>query len=231
MPSASAIVLHEAPATRAQATASRSRRSNSPRRSVIARSASSGSSVPMARRRRSPTWRSPVPTSGVYPPTLTSTPVAATHSGAMARETSRHAQGDPPAHPPARRRGGPGCRRQRGHRGQPRDRVDGGGAEQLDRAGRRGACRQRGRRPAGRPAGRLSTGGAMTKEPDQFKPLTREELTELAGEELPERAAMSLVNANVAIPINAAVAANVLSDGAAAVAVAQQQTPIDQSNL
>jgi hypothetical protein len=70
----------------------------------------------------------------------------------------------------------------------------------------------------------------MTKEPDQFKPLTHEELAELAGEELPERAAMSLVNANVAIPINAAVAANVLSDGATAAAIAQQQTPIDQAN-
>ena len=70
----------------------------------------------------------------------------------------------------------------------------------------------------------------MTKEPDQFKPLTRDELTELAGEELPERAAMSLVNANVAIPINAAIAANVLSDGATAAAIAQQQTPIDQAN-
>jgi hypothetical protein len=71
----------------------------------------------------------------------------------------------------------------------------------------------------------------MTNQPDQYRPLTREELSELAGEELPERAAMSLVNANVAIPINAAVAANVLSDGATAAALATQQTPIDQSNL
>ncbi len=62
------------------------------------------------------------------------------------------------------------------------------------------------------------------------RPLTREELNELAGEELPERAAMSLVNANVAIPINAAIAANVLSDGAIAYADAAQTTPIDQSN-
>ncbi len=62
------------------------------------------------------------------------------------------------------------------------------------------------------------------------RPLTREELNELAGEELPERAAMSLVNANVAIPINAAIAANVLSDGAIAYADATQDTPIDQSN-
>lgn len=64
----------------------------------------------------------------------------------------------------------------------------------------------------------------------EFKPLTREELTELAGEELPERAAMSLVNANVAIPINAAIAANVLSDGAIAYADAAQGADIDQGN-
>lgn len=65
---------------------------------------------------------------------------------------------------------------------------------------------------------------------DQYQKLSREELEQLAGEELPERAAMSLVNANIAIPINAAVAANVLSDGAIAYADAAQTTPIDQSN-
>jgi hypothetical protein len=70
----------------------------------------------------------------------------------------------------------------------------------------------------------------MSNEPEQYKPLTREELSELAGEELPERAAMSLVNANVAIPINAAIAANVLSDNAIAAAEAAQTTPIDQTN-
>jgi hypothetical protein len=68
----------------------------------------------------------------------------------------------------------------------------------------------------------------MTDQPG-YKPLSRDELNEMAGEELPERAAMSLVNANVAIPINAAVAANVLSDNAVAYAEAAQQTPIDQS--
>jgi hypothetical protein len=67
-------------------------------------------------------------------------------------------------------------------------------------------------------------------ESPEYRSITREELNELAGEELPERAAMSLVNANLAIPINAAVAANVLSDGAVAYADAAQQTPIDQSN-
>ncbi|MDX6438537.1 MAG: hypothetical protein QOF45_1120 [Gaiellaceae bacterium] len=63
----------------------------------------------------------------------------------------------------------------------------------------------------------------------EHRKLTREELDQLAGEALPERAAMSLVNANIAIPVNAAVAANVLSDGAVAYANAAQNTPIDQS--
>ena len=63
----------------------------------------------------------------------------------------------------------------------------------------------------------------------EYRQLTREELTELAGEELPERAAMSLVNANLAIPVNIALAANVLSDNSAAIAGATQNTPIDQS--
>jgi hypothetical protein len=48
---------------------------------------------------------------------------------------------------------------------------------------------------------------------------------------LPNREAMSLVNANLAIPINVALAANVLSDGAIAAAAATQNTPIDQSML
>jgi len=72
-------------------------------------------------------------------------------------------------------------------------------------------------------------GGLMADKPTEYRKLTREELDELAGEELPERAAMSLVNANLAIPINAAVAANVLSDNAIAYADASQITPIDQS--
>ena len=64
----------------------------------------------------------------------------------------------------------------------------------------------------------------------EYRQLSREELESLAGEELPERAAMSLINANIAIPINAAVAANVLSDNATAVADAAQQASIPQSN-
>jgi hypothetical protein len=63
---------------------------------------------------------------------------------------------------------------------------------------------------------------------EEYPPLSREELSELAGEELPERAAMSLVNANIAIPINAAIAANVLSDNAEAIAAAAQTGDIGQ---
>jgi hypothetical protein len=65
---------------------------------------------------------------------------------------------------------------------------------------------------------------------EEYRKLTRDELNEMAGEELPERAAMSLINANIAIPVNAAVAANVLSDNAVAYANAAQQTPIEQGN-
>jgi hypothetical protein len=64
---------------------------------------------------------------------------------------------------------------------------------------------------------------------EEYRKLSREELTQLAGEELPERAAMSLVNANLAIPVNAAIAANVLSDGSIAYADATQTDPIDQT--
>ena len=67
-------------------------------------------------------------------------------------------------------------------------------------------------------------------EEQQYRSLTREELNELAGEQLPERAAMSLINANVAAPVNAAVALNALSDGSAAVANATQTADITQSN-
>jgi hypothetical protein len=66
--------------------------------------------------------------------------------------------------------------------------------------------------------------------PQEYRKLTREELDALAGEELPERAAMSLINANLAAPVNAAVALNVLSDNSVAYANAEQNVDIDQSN-
>jgi len=70
----------------------------------------------------------------------------------------------------------------------------------------------------------------MGDKSQEYRSVSKEELAELAGEELPERAAMSLINANIAIPVNAAIAANVLSDGAIAYADAAQTTPIDQGN-
>jgi hypothetical protein len=65
---------------------------------------------------------------------------------------------------------------------------------------------------------------------EEYRTLTREELDAIAGEELPERAAMSLINANLAVPINLAVAANVLSDNAVAYANAAQTGNIEQGN-
>jgi hypothetical protein len=59
--------------------------------------------------------------------------------------------------------------------------------------------------------------------------LSADELAAQEAAELPDRENMSLINANVAIPVNAAIAANVLSDNATAAAGALQQTPIDQT--
>jgi hypothetical protein len=59
--------------------------------------------------------------------------------------------------------------------------------------------------------------------------LTPEELEQQGAEELPDREAMSLVNANVAAPINLAAALNVLSDNSTATATATQTAPITQS--
>ena len=59
--------------------------------------------------------------------------------------------------------------------------------------------------------------------------LTDDELAAEAGEELPDREAMSLVNTNIAAPINAAVALNVASDGSIAYANAEQTAPITQT--
>ncbi len=72
-------------------------------------------------------------------------------------------------------------------------------------------------------------GARVTDEVRNGQELTSEELEAEAGEELPDREAMSLVNTNIAIPINAAVAANVLSDDAIAYANAEQDAALDQS--
>jgi hypothetical protein len=67
----------------------------------------------------------------------------------------------------------------------------------------------------------------MTENPQG---LTTDELDAQSGEALPDREQMSLVNANVAAPVNAAAALNVLSDNSTAVADATQTADVDQSN-
>jgi hypothetical protein len=62
------------------------------------------------------------------------------------------------------------------------------------------------------------------------KELSQEELEQQQAAELPDREAMSLINANVAAPVNAAVALNALSDDSVAYANAEQNAIIDQSN-
>lgn len=59
--------------------------------------------------------------------------------------------------------------------------------------------------------------------------VSQQELDEQVAEALPDRTAMSLVNANVAAPINAALALNVASDNSIAYASATQYAPITES--
>jgi hypothetical protein len=68
-----------------------------------------------------------------------------------------------------------------------------------------------------------------TTEADVTTDVTDAEIDQETGEELPDREAMSLLNLNVAAPINAAVAANVLSDNSVAYANAEQTATITQS--
>ena len=70
----------------------------------------------------------------------------------------------------------------------------------------------------------------MGQKQDEYRKLTRAELEKLAGEPLPEKAAMSLINSNIAIPVNAALALNVLSDNSTAYANAEQVADISQDN-
>ena len=63
---------------------------------------------------------------------------------------------------------------------------------------------------------------------EENRGLTDEELAAETGEELPDREAMSLINANLAAPVNAAVALNVASDNSIAYANAEQYVPINQ---
>ena len=65
---------------------------------------------------------------------------------------------------------------------------------------------------------------------DETSELTPEELDAQSGEQLPDREAMSLIDANAAVPVNAAVALNALSENSVAYANAEQDVTIDQSN-
>jgi len=67
-----------------------------------------------------------------------------------------------------------------------------------------------------------------TYTPDIERGLSDEELQAQEVAELPDREAMSLINLNAAVPINAALAANILSDNAQAGAVASQTGQIIQ---
>jgi hypothetical protein len=60
--------------------------------------------------------------------------------------------------------------------------------------------------------------------------VSNEALEQQGGEQLPDREAMSLIDANIAAPVNAAVAANILSDDSVAYANAEQTVDIDQSS-
>jgi len=70
----------------------------------------------------------------------------------------------------------------------------------------------------------------VADERDPNREMTPEELEGEEAADLPDREAMSLINANIAAPVNAAVAANVLSDNSIAYANAEQNVTIDQSS-
>ena len=70
----------------------------------------------------------------------------------------------------------------------------------------------------------------MADQPDVRDDLSVDELQAETGEELPDREAMSLINANIAAPVNVAAALNVLSDDSVAYANAEQVADISQGN-
>jgi len=70
----------------------------------------------------------------------------------------------------------------------------------------------------------------MPEEAEERGALTQQELEEHGGEQLPEREELALINANLAAPVNAAVALNAASDDSTAIANAEQTADIEQSN-
>jgi hypothetical protein len=77
------------------------------------------------------------------------------------------------------------------------------------------------------PGWRLDEGGAVSDNTPEG--LSSAELDAQTGEELPDREAMSLIDANVAAPVNAAAALNVLSDDSVAIANAEQNVDLTQA--
>ena len=75
----------------------------------------------------------------------------------------------------------------------------------------------------------LSCGKQIGEGHFDTRQLAKQDLDKESAAALPERDAMSLVNANLAVPINIAAALNVLSDGSLAYASATQYAPINQS--
>jgi len=67
----------------------------------------------------------------------------------------------------------------------------------------------------------------MADEQNQHE-LSPEELEQEGASELPDREQMSLINANLAVPVNLAAGLNVLSDGSTAIAGAEQQAGMTQ---
>jgi hypothetical protein len=68
----------------------------------------------------------------------------------------------------------------------------------------------------------------VTLQHPQDAGLSAAEVEALEVEQLPEREQMSLINANVAAPVDAAVAANVLTDNSTADATNGPDAPISQ---
>jgi hypothetical protein len=64
---------------------------------------------------------------------------------------------------------------------------------------------------------------------EEPKDVSEDELEDQRGEQLPDREAMSLINANVAAPVNAAVALSALSDNSTTIATASQSDEITQT--
>jgi hypothetical protein len=70
---------------------------------------------------------------------------------------------------------------------------------------------------------------AEQREQSEVQPeMSQDELAQQEASDLPDRENMSLVNANVAAPVNLAAALNVLSDNSTAEAIAVQDAPITQ---